>query len=210
MPSIFPNLLAGTKITDPLKLARVGPNSLTLLNWKSLSYAFFVLRRKIPAKSDTNTFLVSHTNTVTSKLYFPHLLLQEPMEEFKMESFHPAEPLVASELPSPLVSKPPKEFADETSSTASEAATSASAAATVATIDHHHHHHHHPVGNVSFFCIKSLLVEMWFMRPLLRSAEDLRPFLLHKRAERQNAKRRWGDLLFIIVFWPWAALENQL
>jgi len=73
---------------------------------------------------------------------------KEPMEEFKMESFHPAEPLVASELPSPLVSKPPKEFADETSSTASEAATSASAAATVATIDHHHHHHHHPVGNV--------------------------------------------------------------
>ena len=155
MPSIFPNLLAGTKITDPLKLGRVGPNSLTLLNWKSLSYAFFVLRRKIPAKSDTNTFLVSNTNTVTSKLYFPHLLLQEPMEEFKMESFHPAEPLVASELPSPLVSKPPKEFADETSSTASEAATSASAAATVATIDHHHHHHHHPVGNVSFFVLKA-------------------------------------------------------
>ena len=77
------------------------------------------------------------------------------MEEFKMESFHPAEPLVASELPSPLVSKPPKEFADETSSTASEAATSASAAATVATIDHHHHHHHHPVGNVSFFVLKA-------------------------------------------------------
>ena len=75
------------------------------------------------------------------------------MEEFKMESFHPAEPLVASELPSPLVSKPPKEFADETSSTASEAATSASAAA-VATIDHHHHHHH-PVGNVSFFVLKA-------------------------------------------------------
>ena len=77
----------------------------------------------------TNTFLVSNTNTVASKWYFPLLLLQEPMEEFKMESFHPAEPLVASELPSPLVSKPPKEFADETSSTASEAATSASATA---------------------------------------------------------------------------------
>ena len=76
------------------------------------------------------------------------------MEEFKMESFHPAEPLVASELPSPLVSKPPKEFADETSSTASEAATSASAIAAVATIDHHHHHHH-PVGNVSFFVLKA-------------------------------------------------------
>ena len=76
------------------------------------------------------------------------------MEEFKMESFHPAEPLVASELPSPLVSKPPKEFADETSSTASEAATSASATAAVATIDHHHHHHH-PVGNVSFFVLKA-------------------------------------------------------
>ena len=86
-------------------------------------------------------FTVSDTNTVSA-------ILQEPMEEFKMESFHPAEPLVASELPSPLVSKPPKEFADETSSTASEAATSASAsAAAVATIDHHHHH---PVGNVSF------------------------------------------------------------
>ena len=73
-----------------------------------------------------------------------------------MESFHPEQPLVASELPSPLVSKPPKEFADETSSTASEAATSLSASAAttpnVATIDHHHH----PVGNVSFFCIKSL------------------------------------------------------
>ena len=85
-------------------------------------------------------FSVSDTNTVSA-------ILQEPMEEFKMESFHPAEPLVASELPSPLVSKPPKEFADETSSTASEAATSASASAAVATIDHHHHH---PVGNVSF------------------------------------------------------------
>ena len=79
------------------------------------------------------------------------------MEEFKMESFHPEQPLVASELPSPLVSKPPKEFADETSSTASEAATSLSAsaattpAAAIATIDHHHH----PVGNVSFFVLKA-------------------------------------------------------
>ena len=80
------------------------------------------------------------------------------MEEFKMESFHPEQPLVASELPSPLVSKPPKEFADETSSTGSEAANaaaaaiSASAASTVATIDHQHHH---SVGNVSFFVLKA-------------------------------------------------------
>ena len=115
------------------------------------------------------------------------------MEEFKMESFHPAEPLVASELPSPLVSKPPKEFADETSSTASEAATSASAAAAVATIDHHHHHHH-PVGNVSFFCIKSLLVEMWFMRPPQR--------IWGRFCFTKEPKGKMRDLLFIIVFWP--------
>ena len=119
------------------------------------------------------------------------------MEEFKMESFHPAEPLVASELPSPLVSKPPKEFADETSSTASEAATSASATAAVATIDHHHHHHH-PVGNVSFFVLKAFSSRCDSCG-LRRGSEAV---FASQKSQKAKCEKTLRPTFHHIVFWP--------